>query len=101
MIISCNCSKISRVPTIAESRLPGFESYTWITLAGPAGTPRNVVIVLNAAVAKSVQSPEFSTALANQSTEPTLMTPEQTAAFIRDEIVKWKKAVIAAGMKGE
>jgi tripartite-type tricarboxylate transporter receptor subunit TctC len=89
------------IPTIAESGLPGFESNTWLTLAGPAGTPRNVVMVLNAAVAKSVQSPEFSTALANQSTEPTLMTPEQTAAFIRDEIVKWKKVVVAAGVKGE
>ena len=89
------------IPTIAESGLPGFESYTWLTLAGPAGTPRNVVMVLNAAVAKSIQSPEFSAALANQSTEPTLMTPEQTAAFIQDEIVKWKKVVIAAGVKGE
>jgi tripartite-type tricarboxylate transporter receptor subunit TctC len=58
-------------------------------------------MVLNAAVAKSVQSPEFSTALANQSTEPTLMSPEQTAAFIRDEIVKWKKVVVAAGVKSE
>ena len=58
-------------------------------------------MVLNAAVAKSLQSPEISTALANQSTEPALMTPEQTAAFIRDEIVKWKKVVAAAGVKGE
>jgi len=89
------------LPTIAESGLPGFESSTWITLAGPARTPRNIVMVLNAAIAKSVQSPQFSTALANQSTEPMLMTPEQTAAFIRDEIVKWKKVVIAAGIKGE
>jgi tripartite-type tricarboxylate transporter receptor subunit TctC len=89
------------LPTVAESGLPGFESNTWITLAGPAGTPRNIVMVLNAAVAKSVQSPEVSSALANQSTEPALMTPEQTAAFIRDEIVKWKKVVVAAGVKGE
>ena len=89
------------LPTIAESGLPGFESNTWITLAGPAGTPRNIVRVLNAAIEKSVQSPEISSALANQSTEPALMTPEQTAAFIRDEIVKWKKVVVAAGVKGE
>jgi tripartite-type tricarboxylate transporter receptor subunit TctC len=89
------------LPTIAESGLPGFESNTWIALAGPAGTPRNIVMVLNAAIAKSVQSPEFSSALANQSTEPVLMTPEQTGAFIRDEIVKWKKVVVAAGVQGE
>jgi tripartite-type tricarboxylate transporter receptor subunit TctC len=89
------------IPTIAESGLPGFESYTWLTLAGPAGTPRDVVTALNAAIAKCVQSPETATMLANQSTEPSLMTPQQTAAFIRDEIVKWKKVVAAAGVKGE
>ena len=89
------------LPTIAESGLPGFASNTWITLAGPAGTPRNIVTALNFAVAKSVQSPDTSTALANQSTEPVLMTPEQTGAFIRDEIVKWKKVLTAAGVKGE
>ncbi len=89
------------VPTIIESGLPRFEAYTWTTLAGPAGTPRNAVRVLNAAVAKSVQSPEFAAALANQSTEPMLMTPEQTAQFIRDEIVKWRKVVLAAGVKSE
>ena len=89
------------VPTIIESGLAGFESYTWATLAGPAGTPRNAVRVINAAVAKSLQSPDLVTALANQSTEPTLMTPEQTAQFIRDEIVKWKKVMVAAGVKSE
>ena len=89
------------LPTIAESGLPGFESNTWIALAGPAGTPRNIVMVLNSAIAKSVQSPEIGSALANQSTEPVVMMPEQTGAFIRDEIVKWKKVVVAAGVQGE
>ncbi len=89
------------IPTIAESGLPGFESYTWLTLAGPAGMPRNIVKLLNTAIEKCVQSPEFRNLLASQSTDPSLMTPEQTAAFIRDEVVKWKKVVIAAGVKGE
>ena len=89
------------IPTIAESGLPGFESYTWLTLAGPAGMPHPIVTALNAAIAKCVQSPEIANMLANQSTEPSLMTPQETAAFIRDEIVKWKKVVAAAGVKGE
>src|SRR5258706_1687684 len=89
------------LPTIAESGVPGFESSTWVTLAGPVGTARHIVTVINAAVAECLQSPEISGALANQSTDPALMTPEQTAAFLRDEIVKWKKVVVAAGVKGE
>ena len=40
-------------------------------------------------------------ALANQSTDVAPMTPEQTTAYIRDEIVKWKKVVAVAGVKGE
>src|SRR5437764_10006114 len=54
------------IPTIAESGLPGFESSTWLTLAGPAGTPRNVVRVLNAAIEKCVQSPDLGKMLASQ-----------------------------------
>ena len=89
------------VPTIAESGLPGFESYTWLTLAGPAGTPRHIVKALNAAIEKCVKSPDISNMLANQSTEASLMTPEETSAYIRDEVVKWKKVATAAGVKGE
>lgn len=92
---------VPELPTIAESGLPGFESYTWLTLSGPAGMSRDVVKVLNASIEKCVRSPEFGVLLANQSTEPMLMTPEQTAAYIREEVVKWKKVIIAAGVKGE
>jgi tripartite-type tricarboxylate transporter receptor subunit TctC len=81
--------------------VPGFESVSFTSLAAPAATPRNIVRLLNSAIEKSVQSPEVSTALANQGTEPMLMTPEQTASFIRDEIVKWKKVVTAAGVHAE
>jgi len=89
------------IPTIAESGLPGFESVTFVSLAGPAETPRNIVTLLNAAITKAARSPEISNALANQATEPALMTPEQTAAFIRDEIAKWKKVIAVAGVRAE
>jgi tripartite-type tricarboxylate transporter receptor subunit TctC len=89
------------IPTIAESGVPGFESVSFTSLAAPAATPRNIVRLLNSAIEKSVQSTEVSTALANQGTEPMLMTPEQTGSFIRDEIVKWKKVVTAAGVHAE
>lgn len=89
------------VPTIAESGVPGFESGSFTSLAAPAATSRSIVLLLNSAIAKGAQSPEVSSALANQGTEPVLMTPEQTGAFIREEIVKWKKVVAAAGVQAE
>ena len=45
--------------------------------------------------------PDTRTALANQGTDTAIMTPEQAGAFIRDEIVKWKKVVAAAGVQAE
>ena len=89
------------VPTIAESGVPGFESISFTALAVPAATPRNIVILLNSAIAKSARSPEVSGALANQGTEPAPMTPQQSGEFIRNEIVKWKKVIAAAGVQAE
>ena len=65
------------VPTIAESGVPGFESATFGAFAGPAKTPRSIVGILNAAIAKSAQSQEVASALANQGTDAAIMTPEQ------------------------
>ncbi len=89
------------IPTIAESGLPGFESVSFTALAVPTGVPRGVITRLNTAINQSARAQDTITALANQSTEAAPMTPEQTTSYIRDEIVKWKKVVIAAGVKGE
>jgi tripartite-type tricarboxylate transporter receptor subunit TctC len=89
------------IPTIAESGLPGYESTSVTTLAAPAGAPRAVTGKLNTHVNTAARSSETRTALANQSTEAAPMTPEQTAAAVREEIVKWKKVVAVAGVKGE
>ena len=92
---------LAEIPTIAESGLPGFESVSFTALAVPTGTPRGVTTRLNTVINQSARSADTATALANQSTEPAPMTPEETTAYIRDEIVKWKKVVMAAGVKGE
>ncbi len=89
------------IPTIAEGGLPGFESVSFTSLAAPAKTPRNVISLLNSTIAKSAQSPEVSSALANQGTDVVLMSPDEVRAYIRDEIAKWKKVVTAAGVQAE
>src|SRR5205085_5254138 len=88
------------VPAIAES-IPGFESVSFTSLAAPTGTPRNVITVLNAAVGKASESPEIVKALTTQGIDPAPMPPERLAAYVREEIAKWKKVVTAAGIKGE
>ena len=46
------------LPTIAESGLPGYETYTWNALFAPAGTPPEVIARLNAAAVAAVADPE-------------------------------------------
>jgi tripartite-type tricarboxylate transporter receptor subunit TctC len=89
------------IPPIALSGVPGFESVSFTAFAVPAGTTPAVVARLNAVINQSARSADVVTALANQSTEAAPMTPEQTTAYIRDEIVKWKRVITAAGVKGE
>jgi tripartite-type tricarboxylate transporter receptor subunit TctC len=89
------------LPTLAETGVPGFESVSFTSLAAPVATPRSVISLLNSTIEKSAQSPEVSSALANQGTDRALMTPEQVRAYIRDEIAKWSKVVTAAGVQAE
>jgi tripartite-type tricarboxylate transporter receptor subunit TctC len=89
------------IPTIAETGVPGFESVSFTSLAAPAKTPRAIVALLNATIAKIAQSTEVSAALANQGTDVKLMTPQEVTTYIRDEIEKWKKVVAAAGLHAE
>lgn len=72
-----------RLPTLAESGMPGFASGIWYSPAAPAGTPRDVVTRLNREVARVVQLPDGQEKLSAQGVEPITGTPEQTAAFIR------------------
>ena len=89
------------LPTIAESGVPGFESATFGAFAGPAKTPRAIVGILNAAIAKSAQSADVATALANQGTDTAILSPEQAGAYVRNQVAKWKKVVDTAGIRAE
>ena len=89
------------LPTIAESGFPGFEASSWFGVQAPAGTPRAVVMRLNADIRKTLQDPAVEKRLANVGFEIIYGTPEQFTAYIKSEIVKWTKVVKASGVKPE
>ena len=89
------------MPTLAETGVPGFESVSFTSLAAPAASPRSIIALLNSTIEQSAQSPEVSSALANQGTDFVSMTPDQVRAYIREEIAKWSKVVAAAGIRAE
>ena len=86
------------VPAIAES-LPGYEVENWYGVLAPAGTPKEIVDRLNGAIAKSLQLPDVKDRLAGQGFETLSSTPEQFAAYIKSEIVKWAQVIKDSGAR--
>jgi tripartite-type tricarboxylate transporter receptor subunit TctC len=94
-------SALPDVPTSAEAGLPGFETYTWFGLIGPAGLPPAVVARLNADTAKAVASPEVHETLLKQGLEGNATSPEEFTKFVSRETEKWSRIIKAAGIKAE
>ncbi len=89
------------VPTMAESGLPGFESYNWQGVIAPAGTPDAVIQKLNAAFNNILKKPEVQKAFEATGGQSAGGTPEEFAAFIQNETEKWAKVIKSANISIE
>lgn len=88
------------VPTMAEAGdLPGFAANDWFGILVPAGTPRSIVARLNRAIVAILGTQETRSRLSSQGAEPLTSTPEEFAAFIKAEIVKWGKVIKFSGAR--
>ena len=65
------------LPTIAESGLPGYETYTWNALFAPAGTPPEVIAQLNEAAVKALADPDVQAKLPSFGATVVGSTPER------------------------
>ncbi len=88
---------LPNIPTIAESGLPGFEANNWFALLAPAGTPKEIVNLLNAEIAKVVVMPDVRERLAGQGAILEASTPAQLSAIIKSDLAKWAKVVKDSG----
>ncbi|CAN5185618.1 tripartite tricarboxylate transporter substrate binding protein [soil metagenome] len=89
------------VPTMAESGLPGFESYNWQGIVVPAGTPRPIVDRLNKAFNDALAEPSIRNLILDSGSQIGGGTPEVFAAFIASESDKWGALVKSANIKPE
>ena len=62
-------------------------------MLAPAGTPKDVVVRLNAEMVKIIQSPEFRKRMEEVGAEPVGNTPAEMATQIKDDTVKYAKLV--------
>jgi tripartite-type tricarboxylate transporter receptor subunit TctC len=89
------------IPTLDESGLRGFSITAWIGLVVPKGTPNDIVQKLNLEVGRALKDPEFVGQISKMGIDPIGSTPDEFAAFLRQEIPRWKQIVQDAGAKLE
>jgi tripartite-type tricarboxylate transporter receptor subunit TctC len=85
------------LPTVAESGLPGYETYTWNALFAPAGTPPELVTRINEAALKALSDPEVQAKLQGFGATVVGSTPDELAAHVQAELAKWAPVVKASG----
>jgi len=86
------------VPTMAQSGFPQLTRGDWIGFWAPGGTSTDIVNRLNREINAGLATPETKAALRKLGFEPRIQSPQEFAAFIRNEIDIWTPAAKAAGI---
>ena len=92
---------IPDTPTAAQAGVENFEVPIWYGMLAPAATPRELIVRLNAELTKALTAPDLKERLGAAGIEPMTSTPEQFAAFIKSETVRYAKVIKDAGIKPE
>ena len=93
-------TELPDVLTLAEAGVKGFETAAWFGIAGPKGTPRDLVLKMNHEIIRVLESTEIQQSLRTAGNEPTWQTtPEKFGEFMRRESAKWADAVRVSGAK--
>jgi tripartite-type tricarboxylate transporter receptor subunit TctC len=85
------------VPTIAQT-LPGFEAVTWFGIVAPPRTPQALAAKINADVNEALRQGDIRERLAQLSAEPMGGTPQATAAYLHEEMVRWRQVIKSANV---
>jgi tripartite-type tricarboxylate transporter receptor subunit TctC len=89
-------------PTIQEELgLKGYEVVTWFGILTTAGTPNEIVNRLNKEIVQSLSVPTVKESIAKLGMEIVGNTPEQYAAFLKEENVKWGNMVKRLNLKAQ
>jgi len=88
------------VPTAKESGVD-YVVTNWFGFAMPKGTPKAAIEALRDDVVRAMAAPDVRQKLAAQGAEPSSFTPEQFAAFLKDDTRRWTDVIHSAGIKIE
>jgi tripartite-type tricarboxylate transporter receptor subunit TctC len=88
-------SAMPDVPTLSEAGIVGADSLTWFGLSVPAGTPPDVVAVLNAACGALLQTADARTRLNTLGVTPVGGPPEELDRLVRREVADLRRLIDA------
>ncbi len=93
--------QIPNVPTVVEEGFPDLVVTSWQAAAAPAKTPREMVMKLNDAMARTLRSPEVRERMTQIGFDVVAGTPEEFGKFMKDEVERWTRVVERGGIKAE
>jgi tripartite-type tricarboxylate transporter receptor subunit TctC len=88
------------IPAVAET-VPGFQAMSWHGVAFPAATPPAIVEKLSGAIQRAMATQEMQDKYAQGGSKATAMTPQQFAAYIKEDTERWAPIIKASGAKVE
>ena len=92
---------LPQAPTMAESGLAGLSITPWGGIFGPKGMPRDIADRLSRELIALLKRPEVREAFGILAFEPRGSTPEELAAFTKEQLEVWRRVVGEVGIKPE
>jgi len=86
----------SDVPTLDELGIKGQEAETMTGVFVPAGTPKAIVDLLQKNISEIVNAPDMKAKLLELGVVPEGDSPESFAAYVKEDIAKWRKVIADA-----
>jgi tripartite-type tricarboxylate transporter receptor subunit TctC len=87
------------LPSIVEAGQPKFPIGPWFALVGPAGLPADIVATMNKEMVAVLAKPSVREQMQKHGFIPRSSTPEELAAYMKDQLAVWKTALKAAGIE--
>jgi tripartite-type tricarboxylate transporter receptor subunit TctC len=89
------------IPTSAEAGYPDIAADIWTAVLVPAGTPKDIVVLLQQEIAAALKNPGIRERMASLGYVTVANSPEQCATQIAAEIAKWGKVIKDAGIRAD
>ncbi|MDB5811907.1 MAG: hypothetical protein JWN94_4029 [Betaproteobacteria bacterium] len=89
---------LPKVPTVAESGVPGFDFNTWMSIYAPLNTPKDVALRIHSEILKALALPDVKERLVSIGFEIDGSTPEKLASVTKARLEQMQQIIKGAGI---